>query len=135
TPLTCLNIVGFPDKDLPIEVLNEILAGGADKVCEAGAVIVGGHTVRDSEIKYGLAVTGTVHPERFMSNAGARAGDRLILTKPIGTGVMANAAKAERITQEVYAEAIAVMVQLNAAASKIAMDLGVKGSTDITGFG
>ena len=134
-PITCLNIVGFPDKDLPIEVLSEILAGGADKVREAGAVIVGGHSVRDSEIKYGLAVTGTVHPDRFMSNAGAKAGDRLILTKPIGSGLMASAAKSGKISQDVFAEAIAVMCLLNAAASKVAMDLGIRGSTDITGFG
>jgi selenide,water dikinase len=135
TPVTCLNIVCFPDKDLPVEVLQQILAGGADKVAEAGAVIVGGHSLRDAEIKYGLAVTGTVHPDRFMTNAGARPGDHLILTKPIGSGILASAAKTGKITPEVYAEAIDVMKKLNAAASRVAMELGIRGCTDITGFG
>lgn len=135
TPVACLNIVGFPDKDLPIEVLNEILAGGASKVAEAGAVIVGGHSVRDAEVKYGLAVTGVVHPDHFLSNRGARPGDRLILTKPIGSGTMCSAAKAGRITQEAFSETIAVMTELNAAAGRVAMAVGANGVTDITGFG
>jgi len=135
TPITCLNIVGFPDKDLPIEVLSDILRGGADKVLEAGAVIVGGHSVRDAEVKYGLAVTGTVHPDRFMSNAGARSGDRLILTKPIGSGILASAAKNGKISEVEFVPAIEVMRSLNAAASRVAMDLGLRGSTDITGYG
>jgi len=135
TPTTCLNIVGFPDNDLPMEVLSQILAGGANKVAEAGAVIVGGHTVRDTEIKYGLAVTGVVHPDRFLRNDRARPGDRVILTKPIGSGVMANAAKSDKITQEVFAEAIAVMLQLNAAAATVALAVGAHAVTDVTGFG
>lgn len=135
TPVTCLNIVGFPDKDLPLEILNRILAGGANKVAEAGAVIVGGHSVRDTEIKYGLAVTGTVHPDRFMNNNGARPGDRLILTKPIGSGVMTGAARAGRIPPEELAETIAVMVELNAAASRVAVAVGAHAVTDVTGFG
>jgi selenide,water dikinase len=134
-PLTCLNIVAFPDKELPIEVLNEILAGGADKVAEAGAVIVGGHSVRDVEIKYGLAVTGTVHPDELITNRGARPGDRLILTKPIGSGTMTSAAKAGKIPAEDLAETIAVMIQLNAAAAEVAKAVGAHGMTDITGFG
>lgn len=134
-PTTCLNIVGFPDKDLPMEVLSQILSGGANKVAEAGAVIVGGHSVRDAEIKYGLAVTGVVHPKEFTNNDGARPGDRLILTKPIGSGIMANAAKEGKISQEVFGEAIAVMIELNAAAAKVARLVNAHAVTDITGFG
>jgi selenide,water dikinase len=135
TPITCLNIVGFPDKDLPLKILEDILAGGADKVAEAGAVIVGGHSLRDAEVKYGLAVTGTVHPDKLLTNRGARPGDRLILTKPIGSGILASAAKNEKITQDEFAEAIAVMKQLNAAAARVATRVGVHAATDITGFG
>lgn len=134
-PTTCLNIVGFPDKDLPIEILGEILAGGANKVTESGAVIVGGHSVRDSEIKYGLAVTGVVHPKKFFTNAGAKPGDVLILTKPIGSGIMASAAKNDKISQEVFAEAIEVMTKLNADAAEVARKLGAHAVTDVTGFG
>src|SRR5919199_1023813 len=92
-PLTALNIACFPTGKLPLEVLSEILRGGQDKVHEAGAVVAGGHTVVDDEVKFGLAVTGRVHPARLLSNAGARPGDRLVLTKPLGTGVLATAAK------------------------------------------
>lgn len=135
TPITCLNIVGFPDKDLPMEILDAILAGGASKVAEAGAVILGGHSVRDAEIKYGLAVTGTVHPDKVMTNRGARPGDVLILTKPIGSGILASAAKNEKISQDEFAEAIAVMTELNAAAAQVAVRVGAHAVTDITGFG
>ena len=135
TPITCLNIVGFPDKELPVEILSEILAGGASKVAESGAVIVGGHSVRDSEIKYGLAVTGTVHPDRFLSNRGARPGDVLILTKPIGSGVMTSAAKSGKISQDDLAETIAVMTTLNKHAAEVALAVGAHACTDITGFG
>ena len=135
TPITCLNIVGFPDKELPIEILDQILAGGANKVAEAGAVILGGHSVRDTEIKYGLAVTGTVHPDRFMTNRGAKPGDVLILTKPIGSGVMTSAAKADKISQADLAETIAIMTTLNAAAAEVALAVGAHAVTDITGFG
>ena len=135
TPITCLNIVGFPDKDLPIEILSEILAGGANKVVEAGAVILGGHSVRDAEIKYGLAVTGTVHPDKFLSNAGAKPGDRLILTKPIGSGVMTSACKSGKISESDLAETIEIMIALNAAASRVAIESGAHAVTDVTGFG
>ncbi len=135
TPITCLNIVGFPDKDLPIEILSEILAGGANKVAEAGAVILGGHSVRDAEIKYGLAVTGTVHPDKFLSNAGAKPGDQLILTKPIGSGVMTSACKSGKISESDLAETIAIMIALNAAASRVAVEAGAHAVTDVTGFG
>ncbi|QDV91147.1 Selenide, water dikinase [Phycisphaerae bacterium RAS2] len=135
TPITCLNIVGFPDKDLPLEILDAILAGGASKVAEAGAVILGGHSVRDAEIKYGLAVTGTVHPDRVLSNRGAQPGDVLILTKPIGSGILASAAKNEKISQDEFSEAITVMTELNAAAARVAVRVGAHAVTDITGFG
>jgi selenide, water dikinase len=134
-PLTALNIVGFPDKDLPIEILQQILAGGAERVQKAGAVIVGGHSVRDAEIKYGLSVTGVVHPEHFVSNAGARPGDALVLTKPIGSGVLTSAAKKRLIPEGELAEAIAAMIDLNAAAAEAMTALGATAATDITGFG
>src|SRR5215216_4446847 len=92
-PLTALNIVGFPSGKLPLEVLREILRGGQEKVHEAGALVVGGHTIIDEELKYGLSVTGRVHPNRVLSNANAMVGDRLVLTKPLGTGLLATAAK------------------------------------------
>src|SRR3954466_12451787 len=92
-PLTVLNIVGFPAGKLPIEVLTEILRGGQAKVHEAGALVVGGHSIIDDELKFGLSVTGRVHPKRVLSNANARVGDRLVLTKPLGTGLLATAAK------------------------------------------
>ncbi len=135
TPITALNIVGFPDKDLPIELLGEILRGGAERVAAAGAVVAGGHSVRDAEIKYGLSVTGTVHPDRMMTNAGARPGDALVLTKPIGSGVLTSAAKAGKIDEDGLAEAIDVMIDLNAGACEAMLEVGAHGVTDITGFG
>lgn len=134
-PVTAMNIVGFPDKDLPVEILHEILRGGAERVAAAGAVIVGGHTLRDSEVKYGLSVTGVVHPGRVVANAGAKAGDVLVLTKPIGTGVLTMAAKQDAISQDDLAEAIAVMTELNASACAAMIEVGVHAATDITGFG
>lgn len=135
TPLTCLNIVGFPDKDLDIQVLVDILRGGAEKVFEAHAVIVGGHSVRDVEIKYGLSVTGTVHPERVVRNAGARPGDVLVLTKPIGSGVLTTAAKKGTLAAGDLEEAITVMSTLNHGACSAMMAVGPNAATDITGFG
>lgn len=135
SPITCLNIVCYPDKDLPIDILSRILAGGADKVAEAGAVILGGHSLRDTEIKYGLAVTGVVHPEKFFTNRAARPGDALILTKPIGSGVMTSAAKSGKIRPQDLSETIDVMVALNATAAIVARDYDAHAMTDITGFG
>ncbi len=134
-PISALNIVGFPDKDLPSEILCDILAGGADKVREAGAALLGGHSVRDAEIKYGLAVTGTVHPDRIICNNAAQPGDVLILTKPIGSGVLTSAAKSDKILQEDLAEAIAVMTCLNRGACEAMVEVGVHSATDVTGFG
>ena len=117
-PLTALNIVAFPTKDLPLEVLGEILAGGQEKVHEAGAVIVGGHTVVDTELKYGLAVTGRAHPDFLLTNAGARPGDVLVLTKPIGNGILATAGKRNQLSPESRDAMLAAMKALNGAASR-----------------
>jgi selenide,water dikinase len=135
TPITALNVVGFPDKDLPGEILHDILRGGAERASAAGAVIVGGHSVRDSEIKYGLAVTGTVHPDRIVSNAGAKAGDVLILTKPLGTGTLTSAAKKDLIAESELAECIESMITLNRAACEAMVAVGVNACTDVTGYG
>jgi len=135
TPLTALNLVAFPDKVLPLDVLVEILRGGADAVREAGAVIVGGHSIRDSEVKYGLAVTGRVHPQRILTNAGARPGDRLVLTKALGTGILCSAAKSAKIPEEALAPAIASMSALNRPGAEAAQAVGVHACTDITGYG
>ncbi len=134
-PLCALNVVGFPDKELPIDILGDILRGGAERVKAAGAVVAGGHSVRDSEIKFGLAVTGVIDPNRIVTNAGAKVGDRLVLTKPIGSGVLTSAAKAGKITQADLAEAIDVMTDLNAGACQAMLDAGATAATDITGFG
>lgn len=134
-PLTAMNIVGFPTGKLPIEVLTEILRGGQDKVHEAGAFIVGGHTIIDEELKYGLSVTGRADPKRLLTNASANVGDRLVLTKPLGTGILATAVKQGRLTAEQSEQVIASMTTLNANASRAALALGVGCATDITGFG
>jgi len=134
-PLTALNIVGFPSGKLPLEVLTEILRGGQDKVHEAGAFIVGGHTIIDDELKYGLAVTGRVHPQRILSNANAVVGDRLVLTKPLGTGILATAAKQDEIGTADVAALYASMCKLNVQASRAALAVGARAATDVTGFG
>lgn len=134
TPLTALNLVAFPNGKLPQEVLLDILKGGQDKVTEAGAVIIGGHTIDDNEPKYGLAVTGIVHPDRVWTNAGAQPGDALVLTKALGTGILASAARAGLFPEGVAA-ANASMATLNAVAAKVATAFTIHACTDITGFG
>jgi selenide,water dikinase len=134
-PLTALNIVGFPAGKLPNEVLREILRGGQDKVHEAGALIVGGHTIIDEELKYGLAVTGLAHPQRLLTNAGARAGDRLVLTKPIGTALLATVAKRGDLPDAEMDALAKNMTTLNAVAAAAALEVGSRCATDITGFG
>jgi selenide,water dikinase len=131
--LLALNVSAFPD-DLPIETIAAVLRGGADKVREAGAIIAGGHTIRDAEPKYGLCVLGIVHPERIITKGGARPGDLLFLTKPLGTGIIATAAMRDRATPDDLAAAVASMVRLNKEASHIARDVGVHAMTDVTGF-
>lgn len=134
-PVTALVVAGFPSRTLDPAVLGRIFAGGAAKVLEAGAVIVGGHTVEDTEVKYGLAVTGTVHPERVVSNAGARPGDVLVLTKPLGMGTVATAIKRGALAEAEIKHAIEIMATLNREASETMLELGARGATDITGFG
>ena len=135
-PLTALNVVMFPSKILDIGVLGEILRGGNDKVIEAGACLVGGHTVEDKEPKYGLCVSGTVHPDRIITNAGGRPGDALILTKPLGTGVLLNAARDGKISlQTLEKEVLPTAAALNGPAMEIALEFDLHACTDITGFG
>jgi selenide,water dikinase len=134
-PLFALNIVGFPANSLPLEVLAAILKGGADKAAEAGVSIIGGHTIIDAEPKYGLAVTAVIHPGKVISNAGARAGDRLILTKPLGTGIITAALKQGKASDDALAEATGVMIALNKGAAVAMVTVGVHACTDVTGFG
>ncbi len=134
-PLTALNIVAFPTSDLPLDVLTQILAGGQEKVHEAGALIVGGHTVVDTELKYGLAVTGRAHPNFLLTNAGAVPGDQLILTKPVGNGILATATKRGQLSAEAQRPMLDAMKALNGAASRAALAVGARCATDITGFG
>ena len=133
-PLLCLNLVGFPTC-LPEEVLAEILRGGAEKVAEAGALLAGGHTVQDDEPKYGLAVIGLVEADRLWRNSAARLGDVLVLTKPLGTGIINTAVKAGLAPAEVAAGAVEVMRTLNGAACAAFRQVGLRACTDVTGFG
>ena len=134
--MTALNLVMFPAKQLDMGLLKEILRGGHDKAVEAGACLVGGHTVEDEEPKYGLAVNGTVHPDRVITNAGSRPGDALILTKPLGTGVLFNAVRSGRFGfAELEREVLPAVAALNAAAMETALGFDLHACTDVTGFG
>ncbi len=133
-PITALNLVAFP-KDGPLEVLGEIIRGGAEKAQEAGVVIIGGHSIDDKEPKYGMAVTGIAHPAKLMLKSGARSGDALVLTKPIGIGIISTAIKLGRVPEDMIATATGNMKTLNKAASEAMSEIGVRGATDITGFG
>lgn len=134
-PITALNLIGFPLCSLGVEVLTAILQGGADKVAEAGAVVVGGHSVEDDEPKYGLAVTGLVDPRKMVTTLGACPGDQLVLTKPLGTGLLTTALKGEVLSEKDLAQAITGMAQLNRRASEIMLEIGISACTDVTGFG
>lgn len=134
-PLTVLNLCNFPDKRVELKVLQEIVRGGADKIKEAGAVVVGGHTVKDEELKYGLSVTGVIHPDRIVRNCTAKPGDKLILTKPVGTGVLITGYKRMLIPEEVMVVAANIMAELNRVACEAMLAVGVNAATDITGFG
>lgn len=135
-PLTALAIAGFPQKGIDKDVIAAVFRGGYDKLAEAGVALLGGHTVQDPEIKFGYAVTGAVDPKRIWANAGAKAGDRILLTKPIGTGVVATAAKNRRAPASLLAQAIETMRTLNkAAAETLGTVDGVHACTDVTGFG
>lgn len=135
-PMTALNLVMFPAKHLDMGLLKEILRGGYDKAAEAGACLVGGHSVDDEEPKYGLCVNGTVHPDRVITNAGSKPGDALILTKPLGTGVLFNAVRSGRFSfAELEREILPTVATLNAAAMATALAFHLHACTDITGFG
>jgi selenide,water dikinase len=134
-PLFALNLVGWNTDALPTELLGDLLAGGQDIATAGGFVIAGGHTIDDPEPKYGMAVTGEVHPDRILTNAGLRAGQDLILTKPLGVGVITTAIKADSASTEIADAAIASMVRLNDVASQVALQAEATGCTDVTGFG
>jgi selenide,water dikinase len=134
-PQAALAICGFPEDRLPTKILERIFRGGRDKAAQAGCAIVGGHTVIDPELKYGLCVIGTVDADRALSQTGARPGDRLVLTKPLGIGVAAQAIKQGRLGDEEIAEAVEVMTTLNRGARDAALAAGSRAATDVTGFG
>lgn len=134
-PLTALNIVCWPQSGLPGEMLAEILRGGSEKAREAGAVVVGGHSVADEEVKFGMAVTGVIDPRRIIRNVGARPGDALLLSKPLGTGILMTAFKRDQLSEGFYASAVRSMAELNAATASAMLKYDVHAATDITGFG
>jgi selenide,water dikinase len=134
-PLTAMNVVCFPIKTMDISILKEILAGGMAKVHEAGAIVVGGHSIEDPELKYGLSVTGTIHPQKVVLNSGARPGDKLILTKPLGTGIISTALKAGVAGAAAEAKIVKSMTALNRIAAEVMQEVGVHACTDVTGFG
>lgn len=134
-PKTALSIVGFPDDKLELEVLQTILRGGAERVAKAGAVILGGHSVRDAEIKFGLSVTGVVDPQKILTNAAAKPGDALVLTKALGTGFITTAHRQDQCPDEALHAACASMVQLNQSAAQAALHVAARAATDVTGFG
>ena len=135
TPLLALNLVGWPRDVLPYDLLGEVLRGGADVARAAGAFVLGGHSIDDPEPKYGMAVIGEAHPDRIVTNAGAQPGDALVLTKPIGTGVLTTALKRDLLSEPELAPAVAAMTTLNAAAARAMLAVGVHAATDVTGFG
>jgi selenide,water dikinase len=134
-PLTAMNVVCFPTKSLDISVLKDILRGGLDKMREAGVILVGGHSIDDVELKYGLSVTGTVHPQRLVTNSGARVKDKLILTKTLGTGIISTALKAGLVNEQTITKLTSSMATLNDKASSLMQEIGVHACTDVTGFG
>ena len=134
-PLTAMNVVCFPIKNQQISVLSDILRGGFDKLLEAGVTLVGGHSVEDNELKYGLSVTGVVHPARIITKEGAEIGDKLILTKPLGTGLVSTALKGGLAGEEAVGRITSSMITLNRRASELMLEAGVHACTDITGYG
>jgi selenide,water dikinase len=134
-PVTALNLVNFPSETLDHGILRDILLGGAEKVTEAGASLAGGHSVDDPEPKYGLAVTGVVHPDRVLTNRGGKPGDALVLTKPLGTGVIFNANRAGKFSSSLLEDVLPIVAALNKSALEAALKYEIHGLTDITGFG
>jgi selenide,water dikinase len=135
TPITAMNIICFPIKTMDISILQEVLRGGLDKMREAGVLLVGGHSVEDKELKYGLSVTGTIHPQKVILNKGAREGDKLILTKPLGTGIINTALKGGIADERSVAGSLECMIALNKTASELMAEVEVHACTDVTGFG
>ena len=135
TPLTAMNIVCFPSDDLPEDILQQTLQGGLDKIQESGATLVGGHSVDDPEFKYGLSVTGVVHPDRVLTNHGIRIGEQIILTKPVGTGIVATAVKGKLADAATTRQMVKIMSTLNRGAAEVMTGFDVGGCTDVTGFG
>ena len=134
-PIACLNLVSFPSNKLPPEVLHQIVAGALSKINEAGAVLAGGHSVEDDEPKFGLAVTGIVHPDKFWTNKGAQPGDALILTKPIGSGVLFNANIKKWVSKEAMEACLSILITLNRTAAEVMSGFDIHAATDVTGFG
>jgi len=134
-PITAMNLVCFPKDTMDISVLESILRGGLDKMQEAGVTLVGGHSIDDPELKYGLSVTGRVHPDRLVTNAGAKPGDKVILTKPLGTGIISTALKGGLVDDKLAEKVTDCMAALNKKAAELMQEIGVHACTDITGFG
>jgi selenide,water dikinase len=134
-PIACLNLVSFPSKKLAPEILHQIVAGALSKITEAGAVLAGGHSVEDDEPKFGLAVTGIVHPDKFWTNRGAQPGDVLILTKPVGSGVLFNANLKKRVSKEAMEVCLSILITLNRTAAEVMSGFDIHAATDVTGFG
>ncbi len=135
TPITAMNIIGFPISKMDITVLQQVLKGGLDKIKEAGALLVGGHSIEDDELKYGLSVTGTIHPDKVLPNRGAKPGDLLVLTKPLGTGIINTAIKGGLAGEELIKKVVDVMSTLNKYAAEEFYDFNITACTDVTGFG
>ena len=135
TPITCLNLVAFPTRKLAPEVLHQIIAGALSKITEAGAVLAGGHSIEDDEPKFGLAVTGMVHPAKYWTNSGARPNDVLVLTKPIGSGVIFNANLKKWVSPQAFNTCLSLLICLNKEAARVMADFEIHAVTDITGFG
>ena len=134
-PVTALNIIGFPNQSLPLSIMEDIIRGGADKAAEAGVTIVGGHSITDSSPKYGLAVTGLANPAQLVGKDGAKPGDRLILTKPLGVGVITTGIDHQLVNEDQVAKVTNIMLALNRRASEIMLEVGVNACTDVTGYG
>ncbi len=134
-PLTALNIVCFPSGDMPVEILTQVLRGSSEKIEEAGAVVVGGHSIKDKELKFGIAATGLIDPDRIITNSHAQVGDRLYLTKPLGTGLITTGIKRNAVGAELAAIVTAQMAQLNKKASELMLRFGAHAATDVTGYG
>ncbi len=135
TPKTAMNLVAFPVKTMELSILRQIIQGGIDKLNEAGVVLIGGHSIEDKEIKYGLSVTGFIHPRRVLAKKNLRPGDRLVLTKPLGTGIINTAIKAAMVSAHLSEKVTRLMAALNRDAARIMADFDISACTDVTGFG